>query len=622
MKRNCRSGRNVYQVNDTWLDTSTCNLYQCTYDLKSASTRIDKKYIKCPRKGKKCPYPNTKGISQCCVYCKEKDYNPRAISDTNIAEHYCKRTCKINEGPKICRYKFQLEWYETLSRACYNCPLNRTDYQRPHCIAVDGIGRSLTVINRQLPGPSLEVCRGDVLEIDVENLLASDTTSIHWHGIHMNDTPYMDGVPHLTQCPISPHSTFRYTFRAAQIGTHFWHSHIGIQRSDGVLGPLIIRQPRSQDPHGMLYNFDLSEHQIVLQDWVHQPTISVFSAHHHSNGTNKPSNILINGKGRYYDFREKPHFSSAAQLQMPLANFNVKQGYRYRFRIINAGFLNCPIRMTIDNHSLLILSSDSYNVVPVEVDSLVIYAGERFDFVLKANRSINNYWMHFQGLLDCDEHFQSVFQMAILRYTNANSSEEPNGLIGYHKPTTKGIALNPLNIGSGVEGHLTIAELKAENNYSVEAAVADDILHQQPDYKFFVYYDFYAKDNPVYHPSDLYGINNTWGVRGRVYTPQLNHITMEYPLKPLLDSRFPPDESRFCNESSFIEQNIDCRIEFCKCHHVLQVALDSIVEIVIVDEGVTYDTNHPFHLHGSSFRVLAVERLGSSVSIETVRHFN
>lgn len=63
--------------------------------------------------------------------------------------------------------------------------------------------------------------------MDLHNKLPSEGTSLHWHGQHQVETPYMDGVPLITQCPITPHSTFRYTFKAAQAGTHFYHSHIG-----------------------------------------------------------------------------------------------------------------------------------------------------------------------------------------------------------------------------------------------------------------------------------------------------------------------------------------------------------------------------------------------------------
>lgn len=38
----------------------------------------------------------------------------------------------------------------------------------------------------------------------------------------------MDGVPLVTQCPISPASSFRYNFIAENPGTHFYHSHSGI----------------------------------------------------------------------------------------------------------------------------------------------------------------------------------------------------------------------------------------------------------------------------------------------------------------------------------------------------------------------------------------------------------
>lgn len=42
------------------------------------------------------------------------------------------------------------------------------------------------------------------------------------------------------------------------------------------------------------------------------------------------------------------------------------QGYRYRFRIINAGYLNCPIEMSVDNHTLKVISSDGKDFIPIE----------------------------------------------------------------------------------------------------------------------------------------------------------------------------------------------------------------------------------------------------------------
>lgn len=74
---------------------------------------------------------------------------------------------------------------------------------------------------------NLKVCQGDNVVVDVTNSMMSETTSLHWHGQHNRRTPYMDGVPYVTQCPIMPGATFRYNYIANTVGTHFWHSHSG-----------------------------------------------------------------------------------------------------------------------------------------------------------------------------------------------------------------------------------------------------------------------------------------------------------------------------------------------------------------------------------------------------------
>jgi hypothetical protein len=72
-------------------------------------------------------------------------------------------------------------------------------------------------------------------------------------------------------------------------------------------------------------------------------------------------------------------------------------------------------------------------------DSLVSYAGERFDFVLHANRKVSNYWMRFRGLMDCDERFTKAHQVAILHYVGAPANEEPSGDVSYEEARRKGM---------------------------------------------------------------------------------------------------------------------------------------------------------------------------------------
>ncbi|KAJ7328201.1 hypothetical protein OS493_025078 [Desmophyllum pertusum] len=91
---------------------------------------------------------------------------------------------------------------------------------------VDGSGqRKIILINGQLPGPTLEVMEGAEVAIKVVNELEKEGLTIHWHGIHMRNNVWMDGVPYVTQCPILPKQSFTYRFIADPPGTHWYHSH-------------------------------------------------------------------------------------------------------------------------------------------------------------------------------------------------------------------------------------------------------------------------------------------------------------------------------------------------------------------------------------------------------------
>lgn len=81
-------------------------------------------------------------------------------------------------------------------------------------------------------------------------------------------------------------------------------------------------------------------------------------------------------------------------------------------------------------------------------------------------------------------------------------------------------------------------------------------------------------------------------------------------------------EGTFCNQTSLQAQGINCKESFCECTHVLQVRLNSVVEMILVDEGVTYDANHMFHLHGNYFHVIGMDRIGSNVTIEEIKELD
>lgn len=89
----------------------------------------------------------------------------------------------------------------------------------------DGVEVPMLLVNEQYPGPAIEANWGDWIEVKLYNNISDEGTGIHWHGNLQQETPYMDGVPGVTQCPIAPGSSFTYRFRADLYGTSWWHSH-------------------------------------------------------------------------------------------------------------------------------------------------------------------------------------------------------------------------------------------------------------------------------------------------------------------------------------------------------------------------------------------------------------
>ena len=63
---------------------------------------------------------------------------------------------------------------------------------------------------------------------------------MHWHGQTQLKSFVMDGVPKVTQCLIGPGEQYTYKFIARNTGTHWYHAHSGVQRTDGVYGVFIV----------------------------------------------------------------------------------------------------------------------------------------------------------------------------------------------------------------------------------------------------------------------------------------------------------------------------------------------------------------------------------------------
>jgi FtsP/CotA-like multicopper oxidase with cupredoxin domain len=106
--------------------------------------------------------------------------------------------------------------------------------------------------------PGLELMLGEGFNASVSNAL-SEETLIHWHGL----TPpiAMDGVPMLSGPALAAGETRDYVFNNKRSGTHWMHSHVGLQEQNLLAAPLIVRETTEN-------LFDEQEHVVMLHDFT------------------------------------------------------------------------------------------------------------------------------------------------------------------------------------------------------------------------------------------------------------------------------------------------------------------------------------------------------------------
>lgn len=491
----------------------------------------------------------------------------------------CVRNCTDNEQPKICYYFFHIEFYTTVGPAC--------DIQGSNqCILADGIEKTLIPINRQLPGPPIEVCLNDRVVVDVQNAAMGMEATIHWHGLFQNGFQYYDGVPYVTQCPIASSSTFRYDFVVKNSGTHFYHSHISTHMLDGQIGSFIVKDPPRKNPHRDLYDKD--EIVIFLSDWIHELSFERYPGYYRYNVLGQTAeNILINGLGNYTN-------ANGNTTNGSLKVFTVKKGERHRIRMINSFSTVCLTELRIEKHKLIIIAQDGENVKPKPVDKIVTSTGERVDFILVANQSVDSYWIQARGLGECATTFMQ--QLAILKYENGPS--RPSTPLPNYNDTIDGVIYNGLN-GTLCNTNITEPVLCINQLESLESE--NDLLKVEPDERhilpfwFFNYTD--TSKNRLFNSSSYLPFFNA-NDRSQLLSI-FNDIAYENPASNLLTQS--SSYRAICKKNQ-----LSTCTEPCTCAQIIKTKLNNVVELVMYDAIPQTDLDHPFHLHGFAFQVFSV----------------
>ncbi|XP_060581831.1 uncharacterized protein LOC132738361 [Ruditapes philippinarum] len=171
--------------------------------------------------------------------------------------------------------------------------------------------------------------------------------------------------------------------------------------------------------------------------------------------------------------------------------------------------------------------------------------------------------------------------------------------------------LNPWNHKEDVT-HVPVTKLTSLVNDT-------SALKPIPDKKFYLAMDFNKVDDFHYHDNKYYplsAINDTL----RLFVPQINHVSLILPPSPPLTQLADLDKNLFCNYETVDDRN--CTENYCECVYRLHVDLNDVVELVILDEGQTYNANHPMHLHGHKFNVIGMEKLGDTLTLDKVKQLD
>ncbi len=281
------------------------------------------------------------------------------------------KTIQNNEPPKTVRYDL---------------------YITDTIVNFSGKSKKAIAVNGQIPMPTLTFTEGDTAEIYVHNNL-NEETSLHWHGLFLPNQ--YDGVPNLTQMPIKPHTTHLYKFPIIQHGTHWYHSHTGLQEQIGMYGMFIMNKRKE---------WDIPTLPVMLSEWTDMKPEQVHRSLHNATdwfaikkGTTQSYAETIKGghlKTKLTNEWKRMNAMDVSDVYYEKFLINGKSenswnpslvgrgaGDKVRLRIANGG-ASTYFWLTYSGGKITVVATDGNDVEPVEVDRLIIAVSETYDVIV------------------------------------------------------------------------------------------------------------------------------------------------------------------------------------------------------------------------------------------------
>lgn len=447
-------------------------------------------------------------------------------------------------------------------------------------------------VNGQIPMPTLTFTEGDTAEIRVHNQL-KESTSLHWHGLFLPNKE--DGVPNLTQMPIESHTTHTYRFPIIQNGTHWYHSHSGLQEQIGMYGNFVMKK-RNTDPTYRKNVDDIPTLSVIISEWTDYKPENVHRMLHNAtdwfaikkNATQSYAEAIKAGHIKtkltnewkrmlamdvsdvYYDkilLNGKP--------ELTIKNINghpLKAGDSLRLNFSNGG-ASSNFWLNYSGGKITVVANDGNDIVPIAVDRLLIAVSETYDVIV----TIPTDHTAFEFLVTTEDR------------TNSASAYIGNGIIQLQSPLPR---------LKYFEGMKMMNDMMKMNGNLDDMGMAMSL--NQMDMNVVMYpeitgYAIKSKKKKNNNDPERYNANKLADI------VTLNYAMLQSPINTELPKDAPTKELRFeltGNMNRYV-WSLDNKT-ISETHKIL-IKKGENLRIILHNGSMM---RHPMHLHGHDFRLI------------------
>jgi FtsP/CotA-like multicopper oxidase with cupredoxin domain len=225
---------------------------------------------------------------------------------------------------------------------------------------------------------------GERFSVALENTLGEET-SIHWHG--MTPAPELDGISETGYVvPLAAGETRAFDF-VPRPGTHWMHSHHGLQEQALLTAPLVVREDANADAQEvtlLLNDFSFRSPEEILEGLTGMSGMDHGGMDHGGMGIMSMGDMSAMDMMSGMDLNDVEYDAFLANdrtLDDPEVVRTERNG-RVRLRIIN-GAASTAFWIDLDGHVATIVAVDGNAVAPVSGRRFPLAQGQRIDMLVE-----------------------------------------------------------------------------------------------------------------------------------------------------------------------------------------------------------------------------------------------